>query len=291
MAVQKKVRFHTTQPGPLNLDRLRHCLDAVRADGSAEMEMALGERLVGQVLAPRAGDKGTHLVLFRIQTENLPYLRDPQTGEFRPLEEVLHQVPELAQPTYYSLFPDQTMAFVYNHQGPKEVQLASYLHWLDPHRLNHTFPPVARDDVLAAVQENGGVRVLNIRVPTDQLTRISDIESLAGMRAVARGLPVADVEIIVRAKTDNQKRDLGQIVGQIGRALGSPNHRAAIRKAKIELAELDGLSGLTDLDLLADRLVVSHPIDTITGNRKYLDEASARDGIEAAYHKVGKFLS
>ncbi|MGD0880093.1 MAG: hypothetical protein ABSB09_00805 [Acidimicrobiales bacterium] len=290
MAIEKKVRFHKADPAPVNLDLLHHRLEAVAQAGAAEMPMSLGQRLVGQALASRPGDVGVHFVMYRIQTEDLPFLRDPATGTFRPLEDVLDQAPELAQPTYYAFFPDNTMAFVYNHQGPKEAQLGSYLHWLDPHHLDHTFPPVTRDDVIQAIQQSGGVRLLNIRVPTDQLARLDDIRSLAGMKAVANRLPVADVEIIVRASTDDQRRGLGEVVSQIGEALLSPGRRSAVKKARIELSDLDGVSGMSDLDLLVDRLVVSHPIDTIEGNRKYLDETSARDGIEIAYQKVGQFI-
>lgn len=225
------------------------------------------------------------MVLFRIESENTPYVYNRATGELRPLEDILNDIPELAQPTYYGFFPDSTMAFVYNHLGPKEAQLAAYLKAIDQ-SLDYVFPPVARQNVLEAIAQNGGVRLFNLRVPTDQLVRLNHIQDLNALSVLARSLPVGDVEIIVRARTDDQKRGLARAVERIGQALGEGHTSEAVEKAKIELAELDAISGDSALNLLEDKLVVSHTVDTVAGNVGYLDEASARDAIEEAHRAV-----
>lgn len=251
------------------------------------MAISLGRTIVGHPYRARANDSGLHIVLYQVETQDLPFLRDPQTRDFRPLEDVLRGAPELGQPTYFGFFPGDVMAFVYNHKGPKEAVLGSYLHWLD-NRMNHTFLPVVREDVMDAIRDASGVRLFNIRVATDQLARLSDIDSLAGMGEVARRLPSGSVEVTVRAKTDDQKRSLGQLVGRVGGRLGTRNHRAAIERARVELAELDGLSGRSALDLLEDKLVVSHLVATVPGHRTYLREDAARDALEEAYSSVGQ---
>lgn len=288
MAIDKQVRFFRADPRPLDIDR---AATAVGKANRAEQEMPLsaGRTIVGRRLRARQYDAGVHVVLYQVETEDLPFLRDPRTREFRPLEEILASGVELAQPTYYGFFPADIMAMVYNHKGPKEAALGSFLFFLD-NGVNHTFLPIVRDDVLQAIRDAAGVRLFNIRAQTDQLVRLSDIESLAGLGDVARRLPSGSVEIIVRARTDDQKRSLGRVVARIGSRLGTANHRAAVEKATVELAELDEVSGAAALNMLESKLAVSHRIATVPGHRTYLDEASARDGLEEAYGSVGELI-
>ncbi|HET9060523.1 MAG TPA: hypothetical protein VFN61_11425 [Acidimicrobiales bacterium] len=288
MAAQRKVKIHRADPaGFVPADAVGAIRKAVQS-GTAELSIGRGQSLLAKAPRKRPGDHGHHVVLYRIESDDLPFLLDRSTGDFKPLEEVLNSLPELAQPTYYGLFDDGIVTFVYNHVGPKESQLASYLYWLDETKFDYTFPPVARNDILEAIAANQGVRLFNIRVLTDQLVRLSDISELAGMRAVAEGLPVGDVEIIVRARTDTQKSALGNVIQRIAPRLRSANHRGAIEKARIELAEIDGVTGDESLNLLLDKLVVTHTVDTVPGNRRYLDETSARNALEEAYVQVAR---
>lgn len=268
------------------MDAIRKAVQA----GAAELSTGKGQSLLAKAPGKRRGDHGHHVVLYRIESDDLPFLLDRSAGDFKPLEEVLNRLLELAQPTYYGLFDNGIVTFVYNHAGPKESQLASYLYWIDEAKFDYTFPPIARHDILEAIAANQGVRLFNIRVPTDQLARLSDIDELAGMRAIADGLPVGDVEIIVRARTDSQKSALGNVIQRIAPRLQSDNHRGAIEKARVELAEIDGVTGDESLNLLLDKLVVTHTVDTVPGNRRYLDETSARDALEEAYAQVAQRL-
>jgi hypothetical protein len=285
VAVQRKVRIHRADPVPFDADRAMQLLRSAITAGTAEIPSGQGQSVVGSPLRRRPNDQGRHMVLYKIESGNTPFVYNRATGEMRPLEDILQAVPELAQPTYYGFFPDSTMAYVYNQVGPKEVQLAAYLFAIHQ-SLDYTFPPVARHDVLQAIAQSAGVRLFNIRVPTDQLARLNHIADLSALAVLAQSLPVGDVEIIVRARTDDQKRGLAGAVERIGRALGAGNTSEAVEKAKVQLAELDALSGDSALSLLEDKLVVSHVVDTVAGNARYLDEASAREAIEEAYRAV-----
>jgi hypothetical protein len=283
---ERKVKFFravhpdgTRLAGGFPAAKVLKSIDEMVVAGTAELKISLGQRLVAKSLGKAT--HGHHIVFYRVSSDDLPMLYE--NGEFRPLEEVIAAGVDIAEPAHFAFFPNGVVAHLYNHQGPKQAQLASYL--LQTMDTDVIFDPIARDDVLASIANAGGVSLFKFRARAEDLSRFDGMH-LEGMRQLANDFPVADVEIILRARTDDQRRALGgRIQGVVQRATQA-GRRGYVENAKVALKDTDALSEGREVDILQDVIVLTQSVDTMPGQRRYLEEDSAMSALEDAYRKV-----
>jgi hypothetical protein len=250
---------------------------------ATELQISGGRSLMTSVPARVRERQGEHLVLYMVSSEDLPVLYDRSRREILSLDQVL-QGADIAEPTYFAFLPDGVLGFVFNLRGPKPGKLADYL-TAQIAGLEVDFVPVARIDVLRAIEEAGEVRQMTLKLPVSRVAQLGDVPSLAALGRAADGLQgVADIEVIFRARTDVDRRSFARSVREIIPRL--LRQQEALNKAKIALGRDDDYAGDRPLDLLEDTIVVSQEIDTIPGRRRQLDPREAHDAIETAYRLV-----
>ncbi len=286
----RKVKFFratdadgTLYPGGFPAADITRLIGEMAKGGTAEIPLGLGLRLVAKGLGKKAC--GHHVVLYRVSHNDLPLLYE--NGEFRPLEDVISSGADIAEPAHFAFFPDDIVANLYNHNGPKQVQLASYL--LTTMNLDVLFMPIAREDIIESIANAGGVQLFSLRVKVEDLQRFDGM-SLGGMKALGEDFPVGTVEIILRATNPDQKRRLGRVIQRTAGQLQSNRRAKYVDKARVKLTDADALSDGREVNLIEDLIVLTQHVDTVPGNRRYVEEASAVDALEDAYRRVqGRF--
>ena len=268
-------------PGEFPADQVQTLINEMVAGHKAELDIGLGQKLVAKSLGNPGSMVGYHIVMYRVSSDDLPMLYE--NGEFRPLADVIATNVDIAEPAHFAFYPNSILAHLYNHNGPKQVQLSSYLH--ETMDFDVLFDVIARGDVLSSIADAGGVRLFKFRVRTEDLSRFQGL-GLDGMRALADDLPVGDIEVILRATTPEQKRAFGNSVQRIASRIGQAQRRKYVEKAKVALNDTDALSEGREVDILDDPVVLSQQVDTIPGQRRYLEEGSAMSALEDAYRKV-----
>ena len=283
--VERKVKFFRAVDGdgqPLDggfqaMQVLRLAREMAR-HGTAELDIGLGRRLIAKALSRRP--EGHHMVLYQVRGDDLPMLYE--NGAFRPLADVIHENADIAEPTHFAFFPDDVLGHLYNHYGPKPVQLSKYL--FETMQYDVLFDAIARDDVLTSIANAGGVRLF--RFPrAEDLGRFEGM-SLDGMRALADDLPVGDVEVVLRATTPEQKRSMGRALQQIVTRARRGDRSRYIETAKVAMTDADDLSEGREVDVFTDPIVLTQEVATIPGQRRYLEESSAMDALETAYQRI-----
>lgn len=283
----RKVKFYRACDGggtPLGnqFPRARICeiFEELTQNEEAELDISFGQKLVAKSLGQSAQGHH-HIVLYRVSSDNLPMLYEH--GRFRPLAEVINATTDIAEPTHFGFFPRGIIGNLYNHQGPKHAQLATYI--VEKTDLDVIFDAIARDDVLASIREAGGVRLFNFRVRSEDLGRFENI-SLDGMRALANDFPASDIEIVLRATTPDEKRNMGRAIERLATRLRQGNRRQYVEKAKVAMNDTDALSEGREVDVFNDPIVLTQRVDTIPGQKRYLEEESAVAALEDAFRRV-----
>jgi hypothetical protein len=219
------------------------------------------------------------LVIYKVTQQDLPMLFNTDTGEIRPLEEVLgDEAVDIAEPTYFVFFPGGVVGYVYNHVGPRPRHLELYAGFA----LNVEIEvrPIPRTDVLEALEQSGEVSLVRFKVPTNLLAAVPDDNILSETRDLSQLLPGTEVEVIVRARGAGGRQRLATAAhNALPRLLGQ---RAALRKLKVKLGADDDYRGDAELDLLEEHIVIEREIETVTG-RRYLAPDDAVKTIVQAY--------
>jgi hypothetical protein len=266
-----------TLPGGFPIDDVVRILDERTRDETSEVRLGVATRLVARNLGQ--GANGRHFALYDIRGDEFPMLYEH--GVFRPLEEVLEDGTDIAEVSYFAIFPGDTLGMIYNHRGPKQGQFSAYLMELTD--LEVQFIIVTRPDLIESIARAGGVRLLNLAVRLEDMGQMRAM-GLPGIRALAQEVPAGEVEVILHARTVDQRRNLGRYVQALLPRLGGPN--GSFKKARAVLTDADALTDGRTVDLLEDRLVMSQEVDTILGHRNFLDEDSAVQALEDAYAAV-----
>jgi hypothetical protein len=288
--VNRKVKFFRAVDsdgsrfdGGFPRDNILENLEKMAKNGTAELDVSFGRRLIAKSLGKST--QGRHIVLYRISSDDLPMLYEG--GQFRPLADVIEATADIAEPAHFAFFPDDVVGHLYNHVGPKQPNLSTYL--FQTMSLEVVFDPIAREDILASIANAGGVRLFRFRARAEDLARFNGI-GLDGMRALAEDNPIGDVEIVLRATTPDQKRDLATTMGRILPRLSRANRREFVENAKVALTDADALSEGREVDVFTDPIVLTQQVSTIPGQKRYLEEESAMKALEDAYQTVqGRF--
>jgi hypothetical protein len=222
----------------------------------------------------------TALVMYKVTQQDLPMLFNSETGEIRPLEDVLgDEAVDIAEPTYFVFFDGGVVGYVYNHFGPRPRHLEMYVGY----SLNFEIEvrPIPRTDVLEALNAAGEVSLIRFKVPTRVLGAVTEDNILSETRNLAEILPGTEVEVIVRARGFTGRQRLASAARATLPRLVS-GQRAALRKLKVKLGVDEDYRGDAELDLLEEHIVVEREIETVTG-RRYLAPSDAVQTIVAAF--------
>lgn len=256
--------------------------------GRAEVESRGGRYLLAEPFRTPRGADGHFLALYNVSSEDLPMLYNRKTRTITPLEDAIAGG-DIAEPTYFGFYRAGILAFVYNQRGPTPKALAIYLNGLLLD-LNAEFAPVPRMDVLQAVEEAGGIKLLDLRIPLESADFLSQIPSIAAARSLLDNTRAGSIEIILRARTDVERTNMARRVQEIAPLLVGSRAREALERAKVELADRDVYSGDRPLDLLADSIVLEREVETVPGRRRHLQPQDALRAIDDAYREVQHIL-
>jgi hypothetical protein len=267
-----------------DLDRagLIRLLNELVAGGEASVELPSGQSLI---VKPLGRVRNAYcLVLYRVSSQDLPMLYNQASGEIRPLDEIMgDEAFDIAEPTYFALFPEGILGFVYNHPGPKPRHLIRYLDELT--NIEADAWPIPRPDALMAVEQAGGVKAFSIKIPTAGVSALRDT-TLADALRLADTMQAGDIEITLHARGDAQRQRLAQRVQEVARSLIEPLRHQDRAKLKVELEGDDDYVGERALDLLNEYFVIEREISTIPGRRRYLEEGDAVRSIIRAYSEL-----
>lgn len=231
---------------------------------------------------PIPSESCSALCMYRVRTESLPMLFNSQTREVRPLDEVLADPNlEIAEPTYFGFFPGGIVAHVYNHVGPRPRDLELYLDHACG--LKVELRPIPRVDVMEALREANGVRVLQLKVPASAHIEDADPAELGMTREILNLFPGSDVEIIVRARGKTKPRQLAASVRE--RVNPLLEHKDLMKKLRVNIEAQDDYAGGA-LNLLEDVLVIEREFETVS-HARYLDPNDAVRGIVSARSELG----
>ncbi len=288
VTAKRKVRFFRATDGDLKAitggfpaQQVHRNLRTLVASRRAEVGIGAGQKLVAKALKAPRRSRGRHLVLYKVSHDDLPLLYDQ--GTFQPLADVINATTNLAEPAHFAFFPDDIVAHLYNHNGPKERNLAAYL--ATTMDMDVLFGAVPREDVLQSIAEAGGVKLFDLRLRVETAALLNGMP-LRGMQILSEEYTTADVEVILRATTPAERRSLGALMVNVGWFLQRAGGRRAVRRAKVALDDTDELSEDRLVDLLDDKLGLTELVETVPGQKRYLEESSAMSALEDAYDKV-----
>lgn len=223
------------------------------------------------------------LVLYKVTQRDLPMLFNAETGEIRPLEDVLgDEEVDIAEPTFFVFFDNGVVGYVYNHVGPRPRHLELYAQFAIGADIE--VRPIPRTDVLEALNAAGEVSLIRFKIPTTVVPGgVADEGLLSEARDLAQILPGTEVEVIVRARGAGGRQRLATAAHTaLPRLLGQAQ---ALRKLKVKLGVDDDYRGDAELDLLEEHIVMERPIETVTG-RRYLAPDDAVREIVSAYGEL-----
>jgi hypothetical protein len=233
--------------------------------------------------APRA-----RIRLAVIRREGLPWVEEQ--GALKAL-----QIPEtagLVEQIHIRCFGDDIVGCDFNFYGPRLTALGRYLREKGgPSAQRVDFEPLVREDVIALMNQYGGLRLFNLRIHRSYLAALKEIdESLAAAFQAQEQLSKAEeLEITLRPKAYS-RGTLGKTMLKRAKQLARHQDVGSLAsRFRVEMLPSNGGSA-QEINILDDHLISEQSIARARGRGRALDSRSAYEAIDKAYDDLAEEL-
>jgi hypothetical protein len=201
----------------------------------------------------------------------------------------------LIEQIHIRCFAQNIVGCDFNFYGPRLPAFARYLAALggQPALKHLDFHALVRQDVVAMLDEYGGVRAWNLQVRRSDIEAISKIDKSLGdaLKAQAKLGAAELVEVALRVKPYARGETLGAgAFARIKKLARRKDIADLVGQFTVDAVPADGGRSAT-LNILDDHLITTKPIKKRAGRGRALDHASAFDAIGDAYHDLKEELS